>query len=203
MCNRKLNCPPSANSLSRVTSPLSALLHTRAGASNCATMKHAPNFKDISGSQIGRLKVIEFSGRSASGQSMWDCKCDCGNILTVAGGNLQSGHTTSCGCYREEIRPTLYASHRLTGTPEYNSWAGMKGRCLNPKNHKYPSYGGRGITVCERWMTFENFLDDMGNRPSLNYSIERKNNDGNYEPDNCIWATPKQQANNRRKRIWV
>ena len=172
------------------------------GLSITATMKHAYNFKDISGSKIGRLTVLEFGGRSESGQSMWNCKCDCGNTLSVAAGNLQSGHTISCGCYREEIRPTLAATHRLAGTPEHNSWAGMKQRCLNPKCHKYPSYGGRGITVCERWMTFENFLSDMGNRPR-GTSIERKNNDGNYEPGNCIWATPKQQANNRRKRIYL
>src|ERR1019366_3369797 len=105
-----------------------------------ATMKHAPNFRDISGSKIGRLLVLSFCHKTKSGQSIWECKCDCGNTSFVSGGNLQSGHTISCGCYREEIRPTLAATHRLAKTPEHNSWAGMKGRCLNPKNHKYPSY---------------------------------------------------------------
>lgn len=92
------------------------------------------------------------------------------------------------------VRPT----HRMTGSPEYRSWNAMRTRCNNKGHHKFPDYGGRGITICERWNKFENFYADMGPRPSLNLSLDRIDNDGNYEPSNCRWATLKQQARNKR-----
>jgi hypothetical protein len=135
---------------------------------------------------------------------MFECLCDCGNIKKISLSDLRSNNTKSCGCLNlKQIKiHSLKHSHWINGksTSEYNSWQGMKQRCYNPKNIRYKHYGGRGIIVCDRWLeSFINFFEDMGNKPSAEYSIDRINVDGNYELTNCRWATPKEQANNKKK----
>lgn len=128
-------------------------------------------------------------------QLYWNCVCDCGKETIVAGMNLRNDHTKSCGCFHLDAVRT----HGLARTKTYISWISMKTRCSNKNDkYKYGIYGGRGITICDRWLnSFENFLEDMGKRPK-NHTLDRIDSTGNYEPDNCRWATPLQQARNRR-----
>lgn len=162
--------------------------------------------KDISGQKFGRLTVL-YKSTIKSGTSReikWLCKCDCGNYRLVNGGMLRNANTQSCGCLKiERIKGTNTKhgnSTRTNGqTSEYKAWSSMKDRCYNKNKHCYPDWGGRGIKVCERWLNnFENFLSDMGKKPSNKYSLDRIENSGNYEPTNCRWALKKQQANNTR-----
>lgn len=159
------------------------------------------NVKDLAGKKFGSLVVIEQNGRSKGGSVMWLCDCDCGVRKTVRGSHLIRGSITSCGCNRR-LSVALAATkhgHASGRQPSstYNSWVRMIDRCTNEHNNRFPRYGGRGIKVCERWKKFENFLADLGEKPDKALSIDRINNDGDYEPGNCRWATASEQARNR------
>ncbi len=149
---------------------------------------------DITGQIFGRLTVLK-KGPTRDRTTTWVCECKCGNYTTVLKNNLTSGNTISCGCYNADVVKAASTTHGMRHTQEYNAWAGMKNRCNND-----PRYIKRKINVCKKWINnFQSFYDDIGPRPSAAHSIDRINNDGNYEPDNCRWATATQQAQNRRK----
>lgn len=149
-----------------------------------------------------RLNFIELiDERSPDGHRLARFMCDCGTEVTASRSRVVNGYTRSCGCLQRETKPGLKHGHRASRT--YSSWQSMLDRCRNSKSKDYARWGGRGIAVCDRWTAFENFLSDMGERP-MGTTLDRyPNPDGNYEPGNCRWATPKQQARNRRDLVKV
>lgn len=169
----------------------------------------AHNRLDLTGITFGRLTVLEFSHTCRNRKGHWRCSCSCGETTIVAAYKLRSGHTSSCGCYGrvagiEHLRAGNVQNfkHGQVGTPAYRSWAAAKERCFNPSNHHYPTYGALGVTMCERWRSsFQNFLDDMGERPEGRTLDRYPDPFGDYEPGNCRWATPLEQSRNRRNQV--
>ncbi len=159
---------------------------------------------DITGKKFGRLFVIGFSHISKRRASYWYVKCDCGTKKITQGSHLKNGRTKSCGCLHRQITSKIMREimfkHGMKETPIYRVWTDMKQRCLNPNRPKYKNYGGRGIKVCDRWLNFENFYKDMGEKPK-NKSLDRIENNGDYTPENCKWSTQKQQCNNRQDNV--
>ncbi len=165
---------------------------------------------DLTGKTFGKITALSFHSRAEkTGHAIWLVKCSCGKEFTVKQNNLSTGHTKSCGCLKMEKatgnKHSFKHGHGAGArSSEFNIWVGMKQRCHNPKATGYIQYGGRGIQVCDRWLnSFENFLADMGLKPSSNHTIERTDTDGDYCPENCIWLKAFDQQSNRRNNVKI
>jgi hypothetical protein len=158
-------------------------------------------FIDIKGQKFGRLRAIKYLGW-VKYSKVWLCKCDCGEKRNVESRKLRNGIVISCGCFHLERVTEASTKHGLSRSNEYSIWRGMFDRCTNSRKKGFENYGGKGITVCNRWKKFENFYGDMGPRPSKKHSIDRKNGKRGYSKNNCRWATPlEQMCHTRRNRF--
>lgn len=164
-----------------------------------------PKARDITGQRFGRLLVIS-KGPNSQGKNrltQWNCVCDCGAARLVSTMNLVRGRAKSCGCLHKEIVAKSKTKHGMVNSGAYKSWAAMWGRCTIKTNGSYRNYGARGVVICERWKSFENFYEDMGDRPE-GMTLDRfPNSDGDYEPGNCRWATRQEQDSNKRTNVYV
>lgn len=146
--------------------------------------------------KYGMLTVLGDSGqRATNGNRILDVRCDCGALKKIDSYAVKSGNTQSCGCIR--------GTHKMSGTQEYRAWLSMWSRCTNPKDIGFKDYGSRGITVCERWLSFENFFADLGTKPTITHRLDRRENEGNYEPNNCRWVTAADSNRNTRATLKV
>lgn len=153
---------------------------------------------DRTGNVYDRLTVLEQAGRSSHGKVLWRCRCECGAEPIVIGEAMVFGYIRSCGCLKLDLLRERSTIHGMSSTTEFRIWAGFLNRCYNRRGQRYADYGGRGIVVCDRWReSFLAFYADMGPRP-LGKSLDRIDNNGNYDPDNCRWATSSEQNANKR-----
>lgn len=174
-----------------------------------------PQLIDLSGQTFGRLRVLSRAENRSMGvfrgtAVAWHCACECGTLTIVRSGKLRSGSTNSCGCLHKDRSSDVNFKHGQSSYPnngrvtkEYNTWALMRKRCLKPNTRAYKEYGGRGIKICERWNSFENFFADMGPAPTKLHSLDRIDVNGPYAPENCRWATDKMQARNKRTTVYL
>lgn len=169
----------------------------------CKECSNKARIIDLSGRKYGRLTVLSLSHK-INRATYWECQCECGNKITLPRSAFISGNTKSCGCLSSESKSERFFKHGMTLTPEYRAWSAMVARTTNQKVKYSERYIGRGITVCDEWRySFKNFYKDMGERPSLKHSLDRVDNDGNYEPGNCKWATKEEQSNNTSTNIYI
>lgn len=160
--------------------------------------------KDLTGMVFGRLAVLSIADEKQGDKYKWLCQCSCGNLTIKTGSDMKKGNTTSCGCLAKELSSERATKHGMSSSKEYSAWQAMIDRCNRKGNEYYHKYGGRGIEVCEEWINdFSTFLNDMGKAPTKEHSIERIDNDGNYEPYNCKWATKQEQSQNRSNTVWI
>jgi len=158
---------------------------------------------DLTGQKFGKLTAIKPVGTNKSGNTLWKCKCDCGNSSVVINSNLTRGNSKSCGCTNSERLIKRNTKHNLCYTPIYNVWSSMKERCRNKNCKEYVHYGGRGIKICDEWMDFNNFYNGMIGTYKKGLSLDRINVNGNYEPSNCRWVTQLRQCNNKRNNLYL